>query len=218
MLFVSSAPLEIRKVNVYIDSWNLYKGCLEGTPYRWIDVAEMARQHLPKHYTINRIRFFTAKVAARPHDIQAPVRQETLFRALRTLPNLQMHFGRFLVSQTHMPLVSPPPSGPRWAHVIKTEEKGSDVNIATHLLVDVFDDEFDAAMVVSDDSDLVEPITIVRRRFGKQVRVLSPRGRGTEMKRAATRWHQIDPAKLAASQFAPVRTDAHGTFSRPAGW
>src|SRR5438067_1648769 len=100
----SSPP---RRTNVYIDSWNLYFGCLKGTPYRWINVAEMARLSLPSHFQINRIRFFTARVQARPTDPQQAVRQETLFRALRTLPNMTMHYGTFLVSHPRMPLVTP---------------------------------------------------------------------------------------------------------------
>jgi len=34
----------------------------------------------------------------------------------------------------------------------KSEEKGSDVNIATYLLVDAFDDQYETAVVVTNDS------------------------------------------------------------------
>ena len=40
------------------------------------------------------------------------------------------------------------------ATVRMREEKGSDVNVATHLLADVFTGEVEAAMVISNDSDL----------------------------------------------------------------
>jgi hypothetical protein len=42
------------------------------------------------------------------------------------------------------------------------EEKGSDVNVATHLLADVFRQEVDAAIVISNDSDLALPLTVAR--------------------------------------------------------
>ena len=48
-----------------------------------------------------------------------------------------------------MPLHPPPPTGPKTVQVMKSEEKGSDVNIATYLLVDAFDDEYEAAVVIS---------------------------------------------------------------------
>ena len=47
--------------------------------------------------------------------------------------------------------------------VVKTEEKGSDVNLACHLVADAFEKKCDAAFVISNDSDLLEPIRIARQ-------------------------------------------------------
>jgi hypothetical protein len=44
------------------------------------------------------------------------------------------------------------------------EEKGSDVNVASHLLVDVLTDVVDAAIVISNDSDLDFPVSYARTR------------------------------------------------------
>ena len=41
------------------------------------------------------------------------------------------------------------------------------MNLATYLLLDAFDDDYDAAIVVSNDSDLVEPIRVVQSRFDR---------------------------------------------------
>lgn len=215
---IDKTPPAPRRTNVYIDSWNLYYGCLKGTPYRWINVAELTRLSIPTNYQINRLRFFTARVKARPGDPHGPVRQETLFRALQTIPGLTMHYGNFLVSKPMMRLVIPLPDGTQYVRVIKTEEKGSDVNLATHLLVDAFHGEFDAAVIVSDDSDLAEPITIVRRELRLHVTVLSPRGKSWELRQVATRFRQIDPAVLKASQFPATLSDVNGTFTKPVGW
>jgi uncharacterized LabA/DUF88 family protein len=73
-----------------------------------------------------------------------------------------------------MPLVSVTGQPQRYARVIKTEEKGSDVNLATHLLHDAHRGRFDVAVVISNDSDLLEPIRIVRRELGKSVGILNP--------------------------------------------
>ena len=48
------------------------------------------------------------------------------------------------------------------ATVRHREEKGSDVNVATHLLADVFRGEVQAAIVISNDSDLALPLSIAR--------------------------------------------------------
>ena len=117
--------------------------------------------------------------------------------------------------------------------VIKTEEKGTDVNLATHLLLDAFDQDCDAALVVSNDSDLVEPIRQVRARFALPVGVVLPilNGSGTRRSRrpskeladVATFDRRItDTPKrrrlLARCQFAETLTDARGSFTRPPEW
>ncbi len=70
--------------------------------------------------------------------LQGPVRQQAYLRALYTLPKVEVHFGNFMVTETRMPLATPPVVGAKTVKVIKTEEKGSDVNLATYLLVDAF--------------------------------------------------------------------------------
>jgi NYN domain len=121
-----------------------------------------------------------------------------------------------------------PPTPATLVKVVKIEEKGSDVNLATWLLIDAFDKAFDAAVVITNDSDLAEPIRQVRRKFGYRVMILhscSRPGRGPSIdlrKAVGLRGGSIplvvQPAHLAASQFPAIMTDAHGTFHKPAAW
>lgn len=92
------------------------------------------------------------------------------------------------------------------------------MNIATYLLMDAYEKDFEAAVIITDDSDLAEPIEVVRRRLGHHITVLSPRGKSRELSKVATRFRQIDPKILAASQFSPTLTDANGTIVKPAIW
>jgi hypothetical protein len=62
------------RTNVYVDGFNLYYGCLKGSPYRWLDLEALCAHLLPKH-TIHRVRYFTARVAARPGKPHDPVHQ-----------------------------------------------------------------------------------------------------------------------------------------------
>ena len=157
-LRVASAVL--MKTNVYVDGFNLYYGCVKGTPYRWLDRAQLCRVLLPLN-RIHRIHYFTALVQPRSDDPQQPERQQTYLRALRTIPNLSIHYGHFRSHVTSLPLSQPPAEGPRVVEVVRTEEKGSDVNLATALLVDGFTHDFDEAVVVSNDSDLLAPIRVL---------------------------------------------------------
>src|SRR5215204_882432 len=97
------------RTNVYIDGFNLFYGCLKGSPYKWLDIDALCRRLLPKDQ-INRIRYFTALVTARPGDPQQPVRQETYLRALETLSSVTVHLGEFYVNRVRMPLATPTPS------------------------------------------------------------------------------------------------------------
>jgi hypothetical protein len=89
-------------INVYVDSFKLFYGCLKATPYRWLDLAAFCQTSLPNNQ-INRIRCFTAHVNARPTDPQQPVRQQTYLRALRTISHLTIHLGSYLEKPTRMP-------------------------------------------------------------------------------------------------------------------
>lgn len=142
---------------VYIDGFNFYYGCIKDTPYKWLNPSRMAALLLPGH-EITAIRYFSANVSARPGNPDAPTRQQTFFRALRTVPNLTIQLGFFKTHGVRMPLVNPPSAGSSTALVWRTDEKGSDVNLATQMLVDAFDDLFDCAVVVTNDSDLLGPI------------------------------------------------------------
>ena len=71
-------------------------------------------------------------------------------------------------------LANPPKKGKKFAEVIKTEEKGSDVNIAAHMVHDGHLGRYDVAILVSNDSDLAEPVRIVRHELNKTVGMLNP--------------------------------------------
>lgn len=73
------------KVNVYIDGFNLYYGAVKGTPYRWLNLAEMCRLLLPRDQ-IEQIKYFTALVNPRPSDPDQRSRQETFLACIRHDP------------------------------------------------------------------------------------------------------------------------------------
>jgi uncharacterized LabA/DUF88 family protein len=210
--------------NVYVDAFNLYYGSLRGTAHKWLNLRLFSELTFPlPRNQIATVRYFTARVKARPSDPDQPKRQEIYLRALRTLPNLTIHFGHYLESKVRMRLAAPPPSGPNTVEVIKTEEKGSDVNIASHLLLDAFRSRFDVAVVISNDSDLAEPIHLVRTELRRKVLVLMPCCNGgvpsIKLRSVASKALLVDPAKLAAAHFPHSLTDAAGaTITKPASW
>jgi hypothetical protein len=109
--------------------------------------------------------------------------------------------------------------GPKTVRVLKTEEKGSDVNLASHLLLDAFRNDCEVAIVVSNDADLKTPIELAIHELGIPVGVLNPHPpekRSLDLQ--PTFLKQLRQGPLAASQFAPVLRDASGEIRKPKGW
>lgn len=208
---------------VYIDGFNLYYGCLKGTRYRWLDVGEMCRRMLQADNDIVGIKYFTAKVKSRASNPQQAQRQQIYLRALETIPGLSLHFGHFITRPATRMLVKPPRRGSKFAEVWTTEEKGSDVSLASHLLIDGFRARYDLAVVVSNDGDLKEPVHFVRHELNAPVGVLNPHHNRSwalsprPLPRGSF-YKPIRPAVLAASQFPEQLTDRAGDFHRPPRW
>lgn len=207
------------KTMVYVDGFNLYYGAVKDTPYKWLDLQALCLSLLRPENVLVGIKYFTAKVQPRPGDPDQPNRQQIYLRALRTLPNLQILYGHYLSHVVWMPKATPVPGERPFVQVIKTEEKGSDVNLASYLLVDAVDNLFDCAVVISGDSDLRTPVKLVQERFHKTCGVLNPQKIKCRALETTARFykHIREPA-LAASQFPSVLTDSHGTFHKPPSW
>ena len=200
---------------VYIDGFNLYYGALKANrALRWLNVDALCRAYFPKS-NIQAIKYFTAKIKAKPGDLSQEQRQNFYIRALETIPHLSVYYGHFLSSSVRRPLSD----GSGMVDVIKTEEKGSDVNIACHLLHDAHLNKFDAAIVVSNDSDLLCPIQMVRNCLHKKVGLLNPHKKPSrELLNNSDFIKSIRKGTLASSQFPDVMTDKQGTFHRPKEW
>jgi uncharacterized LabA/DUF88 family protein len=205
--------------NVYVDGFNLYYGALRGTPFKWLDLGTLCRNLLPKN-EIHRIKYFTARVTPRPTDPNQPARQAAYLRALSTLANVEIIYGHFLSNSVNLPLATYSANGKQqYAQVIKTEEKGSDVNIATHMLYDGFRKNYEVAVLVSNDSDLLEPVKLIKNELGLKVGIINPHQKNSRVLHSqATFVKQIRTGVLAVSQFPPVMTDANGTFHKPPIW
>jgi uncharacterized LabA/DUF88 family protein len=224
------------RTNVYIDAFNVYYGCTRNTPYRWLNLARLCEMMLPSN-DIHQIKVFTGKVKGRPHDPDQPARQQIYFRALETIPNLTLIYGNFLTHRRMMPRAESLASGElEYVEVLVTQEKGSDVNLASHMLYDAFVDAYDIAVILSNDSDLAEPVKILRVQMKKKVGILNPQinrpeyrdAQGKidpekikfsfELRRYAIFYKALTEEALQQSQFPDTLTDRKGAFHKPPSW
>jgi hypothetical protein len=203
---------------IYIDAFNLYFGAVRGTQYKWLDLDQLCRILLPSHEIVQ-IKYFTARVNARPADPDQPTRQATYLRALSTIPYLTIYYGHFLTHIVKMPLANPVTGQNLYADVFKTEEKGSDVNLASQLLHDAHCSRFECAVMISGDSDLLMPLRIVKEDLRKPVGVVNPQHIPCKvLQNHATFYKHIRKSALIKSQFSSPMQDDKGTFSKPHGW
>ena len=206
--------------NVYIDGFNLYYRALKDTPFRWLDLRKLAENLFPQD-TIYRVCYFTARLDARPGNPAQRQRQQAYLRALATLPGFKAYFGVFRSGVKRRPLAEPLPGRPTYVLVRDSEEKGSDVNLATRLLVDGFNGEYEQAVVVSNDADFAGAMRYVRDGLGFRVTLVNPDQRNTsprDLSNAATYVKRLWKSHLRRSQLPETLTDQFGVITKPASW
>ncbi len=211
---------------VYIDGFNLYYA-IRSSGFKWLNILKLAERVLHENHIITNVKYYTAHVSGAA-DPGQPHRQHIYISALKTVPQIEIFFGKFLAKNVWRPLVNLPianrdilvngqkinlPPGDykvipdlsrensrkenmcvgsyplEWekhnnrkcrvaealrAEVHWMEEKGSDVNLSCHLVNDAWAGRFEAAAVLSNDSDLIEPIKIVNQELKKPVILLCP--------------------------------------------
>jgi hypothetical protein len=151
---------------------------------------------------------------------------------LQTLANFTIHEGSFREREKRVFLIAAGRRKAQTAQALVSEEKGSDVNLAAHLLMDGFKNDYEAAVIVSDDSDLIEPIRMVRLELGLRVGILNPQPprvdartgaplRRYELEQAATSgfYRPIDRHLLPRCLFPDPLVAADGTrLTKPRNW
>jgi hypothetical protein len=109
--------------------------------------AVIAKQGRWRNALLDRVVYCTARVDAVTNP-SAHADQDVYLKCLR--PS-----GRSWLCDSAGAAV---PDASFMVRYLRLEEKGSDVNVASHLLLDVLSGTIDAAVVVSNDSDLAFPI------------------------------------------------------------
>jgi uncharacterized LabA/DUF88 family protein len=232
--------------NAYVDGFNLYKGVLERNPqYKWLNLISFCKSQRPD-MCLSQVFYFTANVRARFHGDKAPDRQHAYLRVLTNQgicvvrgkfrsdskwlrvtttvrskviePRLPSKLG-LVQSALNSSRKSARPDSPK-ANVWDSKEKGSDVNLASYLMRDVFKLELRAALVITGDSDLITPIRFCVAE-GADVHVVVPNKKqpASALRAAATSLRELHPSLLANHQLPrSFATLNGGNIIRPESW
>jgi uncharacterized LabA/DUF88 family protein len=203
-----------QRVAMYVDGFNLYYGMrTKGWKrYFWLDLVAVASSFLNTGQELAAVHYFTSRIRDDGGNAQDRLRQTTYIDAL-VARGVQLHEGHFLAKKRHCKACS--------ATWDSYEEKLTDVNIATQLVIDAYAGNFDVAFVVSGDSDLTTPVARIRAAFPqRQVVVLFPPARrSTQLEQAASGVIKLGEALLRQSQLPATVTTASGyVLKRPDHW
>lgn len=236
---VATTPTSLR-TRIYIDGYNLYYGCLKGTPYKWLDLMVLFEKYvlpsggLPgtrsKLLPLG-IKLFTAQIiesAARAIDSVSS--QASYHTALRKLYGERIGLIAGYYSQTQIKAKLVDAENPtRWPRhckevlVWKLEEKQSDVNLALHAFHDAVTGEVDQTVFVTNDTDIAPALKMIREHTPAKIGLVVPsrvnvRQPNTELSELAhwVRTH-IRPDELSASQLPRVIHGRRPTV-KPESW
>ena len=203
----------MRKLIAYIDGFNLYYGLKSKgwKRYYWLDLQKLIQNLRKPDQQLVMTKYFTARITA--SDPAKQKRQATFLDALGTLRNFQIFYGHYLPKP-----VTCFGCGNQWNTY---EEKMTDVNIATELLMDAVDDKFEVAMIISGDSDLTPPLKVIKATFPHKrlVAAFPPNRISNQMKNFVHAHFVIGEANLRGSQFPDKITKRDGfVLTRPMEW
>jgi uncharacterized LabA/DUF88 family protein len=204
--------MRAERLIAYVDGFNLYYGLREKgwRRYYWLNIEQLVRRLLKENQQLVSTKYFTARISGP----QAKQRRQTVFlEALCTLSDFEIFYGHYLSGT-----ISCKRCGRTWSDF---EEKMTDVNIATEMLSDAFEDKFHTALLISADSDLVPALRALKRLFPKKrVIVFFPPGRfSAQLKNTADQQLSIGRGTLAKSQFPDrIRKPDGFVLQRPSEW
>ena len=184
------------RIIFYIDGFNLYYGIRNrGTlnahkkpkptsKYKWLDLVALCKA-LVSSCDVVKIKYFTARIENCGDKTE---RQAQYLKIWEDNPLVEVIEGKYLRSNVRRPLSD----GSGVVEVIKDEEKGTDVNLASHLLIDGVNDEYDKAAIISNDSDFAYPIEFVKNSLKKPVFIFNPQhNRSATLERIASVYKPI---------------------------
>ena len=203
------------RVIAYIDGFNLYFGLRDSgyKKYYWLNVRLLAQKLLMFNQELTFTKYFTSRIS---DDPEKEKRQTTYIEALETLrgfKDFEIYYGHYRKD---------PYECPRCKRVYLVDhEKMTDVSIATEMLLDASTNQFDKALLVSADSDLVPPIRAIRSRYPpKGVTIAFPPSRhSTDLAKAANSFSYINAANLRQSRFPDkIKKEDGFILQRPSEW
>ncbi|MDE6009734.1 MAG: NYN domain-containing protein [Muribaculaceae bacterium] len=145
--------MEKQRVIVYVDGFNFYFGLKKSKSwkkYYWLDIVKLFQKFMRPNQELIAVKYFSAHV----NDLDKGLRQNAFFQANKENPKFNLILGNYMKKEIKCF---------NCGNIIHTyEEKESDVRMATQIVADAYKDNYDLAIVVSADSDMIPAIELAK--------------------------------------------------------
>ncbi|MGJ5814378.1 NYN domain-containing protein [Paludibaculum fermentans] len=202
------------RVISYIDGFNLYFGIRDAKlrRYLWLDLPKLSTSLLLDGQMLQKTKYFTSRISS---PVEKRERQSTYIDALSLHAGaaLGLYYGKYQTQAREC----------QSCHRVDMvpSEKKTDVNIAVEMMVDAFQDAFDTAILITADSDLVPPVSAIRRLFPTKriIAAFPPNRRSEELAQVVHGHFPLGRQKLASAQLPEQITQLNGrVLARPSKW
>lgn len=215
-----------KRAIAYIDGFNLYSGIMDKNwgKYRWLDLGKMADIVSPDGYEIVCVKYFTTIIKGNQEKHE---RQQTYLNALRAHlgTKLEITYGRFQLfpSRCKYCEASPVYCNNCGKEQSKPNEKKTDVNIATAMLVDCFMTNTDSIILISGDSDYESPLDQIGKLFPSIYRliVFPPKRKNPKLEPFCDRHFSLEINHFRSIGLLPntvINPKSGKKYSKPSSW
>jgi len=202
----------LKLINCFVDGFNVYHALNADKKYwkyKWLNYRKLAQCFIPKSSVLNKVYYFTALTTWNQDKLK---KHKLFIKALRN-EGVEIVYGKFKKRDKYCPNCN--------TYFKTREEKKTDVNIAIKLFQDAMNDEFDTAIIISGDSDLIPSIEAIKSSFpSKEIGIVIPINRPADYLKNIADFHmKMKEKHLISSQFSYEITLKDGqVIKKPDTW
>lgn len=182
----------------------------------WLDIEALANAFKPANATLEFVKYYTSR-SRDPRSQGVANRQQLYWRALKTLPKVQIIEGKILPRDSQC-------EADCKMGFVRMQEKETDVKLGIDIIHDCLTKKIQGVILITADTDQVPTLTMVRDlKLSISVKLVFPpldakRKASKELSDLASKTFFIGDSLLRACQLPDPLITASGQLTRPDKW
>ncbi len=192
------------RVLAYVDGYNLYHGIkkCDDEKLKWINIKSLCESFCKDGKTLQAVNYYSAFATWLGADVYQ--RHNALIKALEAT-GVHCAISHFKKKPARCPSCKH-----KWN---KHEEKETDVKMSIQMVADAYENKFDCAMIISNDTDFIPAIQKLKE-MNKFIFLLTPPNmtKMSGMIKLSQFWEEITSARIQANLLPDSITLANGNI------